>query len=119
MDDGQIIERLAAIAHTTRLRVFRILVQEGPEGLASGEIARRLAIPATTMSTHLTVLARSGLIAARRDSRLVYYALAPEAVRALFDALVSDCCYGKPELCSPLMAVAKKTGAPKSKTARR
>jgi DNA-binding transcriptional ArsR family regulator len=119
MEERDIIESLAAIAHATRLKVFRLLVQAGPEGLASGEIARRLAIPATTMSTHLAVLARSGLIASRRDSRLIYYALAPQAVRALFDALVSDCCDGRPELCAPLMAAPKKGCAPKPKTARR
>jgi len=120
VEDRIIIESLSAIAHATRLRVFRLLVRAGPEGLASGEIARRLAIPATTMSTHLAVLARSGLIAARRESRAIFYALAPEAVRALFDALVSDCCDGRPELCAPLMA--PQTGcAPKQKpkTARR
>lgn len=118
MEDCDIIERLSAIAHATRLKVFRLLVQAGPGGLASGEIAHRLAIPATTMSTHLAVLARSGLIAARRDSRMIYYALAPEAVRALFNALVSDCCDGKPELCAPLVAAPKNPCSPKSKTAR-
>lgn len=119
MEDGQIIERLAAIAHATRLKVFRLLAQAGPEGLASGEIARRLPIPVNTMSTHLAMLARSGLIAPRRDNRLIFSALAPEAARGLFDALVSDCRDGRPELCAPVMAAPKKGCAPRSKTPRR
>lgn len=119
MDDRQIIESLSAIAHATRLKVFRLLVAAGPEGLASGEIARRLGIPATTMSTHLAVLARSGLITPRRESRLVFYGLDAEVVRTLFDALVSDCCDGRPELCAPLTRSPQKACAPKAKPTRR
>ena len=119
MDDRQIVDRLTALAHATRLRVFRLLVQAGPEGLASGDIARRIGIPATTMSTHLAILARAALISARRDSRLVYYTLAASEVRALFDALVSDCCDGRPELCAPLMGPSTSGCAPKTNLVRK
>jgi DNA-binding transcriptional ArsR family regulator len=119
MHDRQIIDSLAAIAHATRLRVFRLLVKAEPAGLSSGEIARRVGIPPTTMSTHLAVLARTGLITARRESRLIFYALEADAVRALFDALVSDCCDGRPELCAPLLALPKNGGATKAKASRR
>lgn len=119
MEDAAIIERLSAVAHATRLKVFRLLVRAGADGLASGEIARRLAVPATTMSTHLAVLARAGLIAARRESRTIYYALEPKTVRGLFDALVSDCCDGRPELCAPLMGRRGGVCVPKPSTTRR
>lgn len=115
MEEHDIIAALAAIAHDTRLKAFRLLVRVGPDGLASGEIARRLGAPASTMSAHLAILARTGLIEARRDSRTVNYALAPDAVRDLFAALVSDCCNGRPDLCGPLLAPAK---ACKPKTAK-
>lgn len=95
------IERLAALAHPTRLKVFRLLVVAGPQGVPSGEIARRLGAPATTMSSHLAVLARAGLIEAERDSRIVRYRLAPAEVQVLMTALMADCCGGNPDLCAP------------------
>ncbi|MFZ4068649.1 MAG: ArsR/SmtB family transcription factor [Caulobacterales bacterium] len=116
MEETAIIASLAAIAHDTRLKVFRLLVRVGPEGLASGEIARRLQAPASTMSAHLAILARTGLIQARRDSRIVNYTIAPEAVSALFAALVADCCEGRPDLCGPLLAPAKACAPKTSKT---
>ncbi len=94
---------LAALAHPGRLTVFRLLVKAGPEGLPAGEIARRCAAPANTMSGHLAVLARAGLIAARREGRTILYGLAPNGVRDLFGFLVADCCDGRPDLCAPLM----------------
>jgi DNA-binding transcriptional ArsR family regulator len=105
MEDCDIIERLAALAHPTRLRVFRLLVMAGPQGVPSGEIARRLGAPATTMSSHLAVLARTGLIEAARDSRIVRYRLAPSEVQALMTALMADCCGGHPDLCAPGLAI--------------
>lgn len=103
MEDDRIVESLTALAHPTRLKVFRLLVAAGPPGLPSGEIARRLAVPATTMSSHLAVLARAGLVDSARLSRVISYRLAPARVQALLAALVADCCDGRPELCAPLM----------------
>jgi DNA-binding transcriptional ArsR family regulator len=119
MEETDIIASLGAIAHDTRLKVFRLLVRVGPEGLASGEIARRLGAPASTMSAHLAILARTGLIQAHRDSRVVNYAIAPDAVRDLFAALVSDCCDGRPDLCGPLLAPAKTCKPKTPKTGRK
>jgi ArsR family transcriptional regulator, arsenate/arsenite/antimonite-responsive transcriptional repressor len=119
MEECEIITALGAIAHDTRLKVFRLLVRVGPEGLASGEIARRLGAPASTMSAHLAILARTGLIEARRDGRTVNYALAPDAVRDLFAALVSDCCDGRPDLCGPLIAPRAACAPKKPKSGRK
>jgi DNA-binding transcriptional ArsR family regulator len=101
MEDEVIIARLAAIAHPTRLKVFRLLVMAGPQGVPSGDIARRLGTPATTMSSHLAVLSRAGLIEGVRASRVVRYRLAPRQVQALMTALMADCCGGNPDLCAP------------------
>ena len=101
MDEHEAIERLSAIAHRTRLAVFRLLVKEGADGLPAGEIARLLSIPPTTMSAHLGILARADLIEARRESRSVIYSLKVEGMQDLLAFLVSDCCSGHPELCMP------------------
>jgi ArsR family transcriptional regulator, arsenate/arsenite/antimonite-responsive transcriptional repressor len=113
MDQFTMIEALAALAHDTRLKVFRLLAPLCPDGLPSGEIAARLNVPATTMSAHLAVLARAGLVRAERDSRLVRYALDPAAVRQLLHALAADCCGGRPELCGPLSAAPTNACTPK------
>lgn len=102
MESSTAIAGLSALAHPARLAVFRRLVQASPEGVSAGEIARRCEAPASTMSNHLAILTRAGLITARRESRTIYYALDVEGVRALFGYLVADCCDGRPELCAPL-----------------
>lgn len=101
MDDKQAVAALQALAQDTRLRVFKLLAAAGPEGAPAGEIARALAAPANTMSAHLAVLARAGLLRATRHGRTIRYALAGEDVRALFDFLMADCCGGRPDLCGP------------------
>lgn len=87
----------------TRLEAFRLIMKHEPVGLAAGEIARQLNVPQNTMSSHLAVLARAGLIAAQRQSRSIIYRAEIEAVRELASFLVTDCCDGRPELCHPLV----------------
>lgn len=100
------VQAFTALAQDTRLAVFRLLVEAGPSGIAAGEVARQLGVPHNTMSTHLAVLARAGLIASRRESRSVIYAADMSGVRALLDFLLSDCCKGRPEICAPLLDAA-------------
>jgi DNA-binding transcriptional ArsR family regulator len=104
MDEEQAILAFAALAQPTRLQVFRLLIEHEPDGLAAGEIARQMAVPHNTMSSHLAVLTRAGLIEAERQSRSIIYWARLEAVRSLAGFLVKDCCGGKPELCAPLIA---------------
>ena len=104
MESEQALGALAALAQSTRLDVFRLLVREEPGGLPAGEVARRLAVPHNTMSTHLAVLTRAGLIAAERRSRSIVYRARLDAVQALAGFLVKDCCGGRPEICAPLIA---------------
>lgn len=104
MDANQAILAFAALAQPTRLAVFRLLAEHEPDGLPAGEVARRVGVPHNTMSTHLAILARAGLIEPERQSRSVVYRALLEAVRGLAGFLVNDCCGGRPELCAPLIA---------------
>ena len=103
MDESDAVEGLAALAQETRLRVFRLLLQHGPEGVPAGEIARRLGTPPNTMSTHLAILTRAGLIQARRESRQVFYGVELGGIRQLIAFLVEHCCGGRPGACTPLL----------------
>jgi ArsR family transcriptional regulator, arsenate/arsenite/antimonite-responsive transcriptional repressor len=106
MKDHDAIEALSALAHPTRLSVFKLLVQVGAQGVPAGDIARQIGVPVTTMSTHLGILSRAGVIEPRRESRTVYYALDVEGTRDLFAYLLADCCGGRPDLCQPVLAAA-------------
>lgn len=103
MESQFAIDTLSALAQSTRLDVFRLLVRQEPEGLPAGEIARRLDVPHNTMSTHLSILTRAGLVTVERHSRSMIYRAELAAVRQLVLFLLRDCCNGRPELCSPLI----------------
>ena len=98
------ISALGALAQGTRLNVFRLLVKHEPDGLAAGEIARQLDVPQNTMSAHLGILARSGLVRSERHSRSIIYRADLDELRGLMLFLVKDCCAGSAELCAPLVA---------------
>ena len=104
MDMYQALAAFAALSQSTRLDVFRLLVAHEPEGMPAGEVARRLDVPHNTLSTHLGILARAGLISAERQSRLIIYRAQLDAVRDLASFILKDCCGGKPEICAPLIA---------------
>ena len=104
MESEAVILALAALAQSTRLEVFRLLVRCEPSGIAAGEIARELAVPANTMSAHLSVLTRAGLVRSERRSRSIIYRADLEGFRAVATFLLKDCCGGRPEVCAPLIA---------------
>ena len=93
------VTALTALAQESRLRIFRLLVQAGPEGIAAGDIAEELDIPAATLTFHLKELSHAGLIDSERDGRSIRYALRVEGIRDLLNYLLHDCCKGRPELC--------------------
>jgi ArsR family transcriptional regulator len=103
MDREDVILGLTALAQPTRLDAFQLLVKHEPDGLPAGEIARRLAVPHNTMSTHLAILTRAGLIGAERHSRTIVYRARLQGFRALATYLLKDCCGGHPEVCAPLI----------------
>jgi DNA-binding transcriptional ArsR family regulator len=98
------VDALAALAHDTRLAVFRMLVKAGPDGMIAGAIADHCRVPPSTMSHHLATLERAGLAQSARESRLIRYRADYAAMRRLLTFLMQDCCQGMPEMCSDLMA---------------
>jgi ArsR family transcriptional regulator, arsenate/arsenite/antimonite-responsive transcriptional repressor len=104
MEQNAAMDVFTALSQATRLDTFRLLMRHEPDGLPAGEIARQLGVPQNTMSSHLAILARSGLIASERQSRSIIYRAVVDRVRELTSFLVQDCCGGRPELCEPLVA---------------
>jgi DNA-binding transcriptional ArsR family regulator len=103
MELSTAVSALSALAQESRLKVFRLLVRAGGEGMAAGAVADALHIPHNTLSTHLGVLARAELITARKEGRSVIYAVDLAGTRRLLRFLVEDCCGGRPEDCAPLI----------------
>jgi ArsR family transcriptional regulator len=103
METEETILALAALAQPTRLDVFRLLVKREPEGLAAGDIAKALAVPQNTMSSHLAILSRAGLLSAQRFSRSIVYRADLERFQAVVLFMLRDCCDGRPEICGPLI----------------
>ena len=90
---------LAALGQSTRLEVFQLLVRREPDGLSAGAVAEAIGCPQNTLSAHLAILARAGLVRGTRDGRSIIYRANVESMRALVEFLVNDCCDGHPELC--------------------
>jgi ArsR family transcriptional regulator, arsenate/arsenite/antimonite-responsive transcriptional repressor len=103
MESEDAILALAALAQTTRLDVFRLLTKHEPDGLAAGDIAKALAVPQNTMSSHLSVLSRAGLVSAQRFSRSIVYRADLTRLQAVVLFMLRDCCGGRPEICAPLI----------------
>jgi DNA-binding transcriptional ArsR family regulator len=115
MDQDSAIVALAALAQATRLETFRLLVESEPDGIAAGGLARELGVPHNTMSSHLNVLARAGLVRATRHSRSIIYRAELACFRELASFLLKDCCGGRPDVCAPLLDVLTPSCKPKEK----
>lgn len=108
------IDALAALAHDTRLNIFRLLVEAGREGLAAGEIGQTLAIPASALSFHLARLRHAGLVTRRRRGQQIVYAAEFGTMQKLIDFLTDSCCAQSPsgcgDECPPAAASGRKRG---------
>src|SRR6202158_3134465 len=104
MESEQAILALAALAQSTRLDVFRLLVRHEPEGLAAGEVAQALAVPQNTLSSQLATLSRARLVSAQRFSLQIVYRADLARFQAVVLFMLKDCCDGRPEICAPLIA---------------
>lgn len=104
LDTKRATDALGALAHETRLSVFRMLVQAGPDGMIAGAIAEASGAPPSTMSHHLATLERAGLVQSQRESRLIHYRADYAAMRRLLTFLMQDCCQGAPEMCGDLLS---------------
>ena len=113
MNSKRAVEALAALAHTHRLSVYRMLVEAGPEGLNAGTIAARLKVPSSSLTFHVQSLHRAGLVSAERRSREVIYVADFDAMNGLVGYLTENCCGGNPSACGtqcvPKPAVKKKS----------
>ena len=121
METTTAVKALAALAQETRLSIFRLLVEAGPEGLSAGRIGEALQVPAATLSFHLKELAYARLVAARQEGRFIYYSVDFEQMAALMSFLTQNCCRGMPEECLTVMETALGKccpAAPKRKPAR-
>lgn len=94
MESKTAIRALGALAHETRLAIYRLLVQAGPEGLAVGAIGEQLKLAPATLSFHLSGLRHAGLITIRREGRTLYQAADYDAMNALLGYLSENCCQG-------------------------
>lgn len=94
MKINQAVTRLAALAQETRLAIFRMLVEAGPEGMNAGAIAEALGIPAATLSFHVAQLVRADLVLSRQESRFIYYSANFAGMDDLIAYLTDNCCQG-------------------------
>lgn len=94
MKAKQAVNALAALAHEYRLRVYRMLVEAGPEGLNAGTIAGRLKLPPSSLTFHLQQLHRAGLVTQARNSRQLIYSADFAVMKGLVGYLTENCCGG-------------------------
>ena len=113
MEKSDAVTALAALAQDHRLAVFRLLVQAGPEGLAAGAMADRLALAPNTLSFHFDRLRQAGLVTVKREGRSLIYAARFETMNALLAYLTENCCGGDPSACAPAVCRPKSSARAK------
>ena len=101
MKTAEVLSALAALGHESRLAAFRLLVQAGPDGLSVGALRERLGVPGATLTAHLNLLRRAGLVQDRRDGRVIQCSADFDRMQALLGYLSEHCCAGSGQ-CDPL-----------------
>jgi DNA-binding transcriptional ArsR family regulator len=103
MKNDVAVKLLSALAQASRLAVFRMLVQKGPDGMPAGEIAERLKMAPNALSFHLKELSHAGLVKSRQDGRFVIYSPDFKAMNSLLGFLTENCCAGSKHAaaCTP------------------
>ncbi|MCL2657378.1 MAG: metalloregulator ArsR/SmtB family transcription factor [Betaproteobacteria bacterium] len=105
MNEAQALDAFASLSQETRLRIVRLLVIAGPDGLSAGAIGQAMdGASSSRMSFHLSHLEHAGLVASRREGRSIIYSAAFAALADLAAFLMRDCCQGHPEVCVPAVA---------------
>ncbi len=99
MEKTHAVAALAALSQDSRLDVFRLLVQAGPQGQPAGQIATALKLAPNTLTFHFDRLRAAGLVTVRREGRSMIYAARFETMNALLAYLTENCCAGAPDLC--------------------
>jgi ArsR family transcriptional regulator, arsenate/arsenite/antimonite-responsive transcriptional repressor len=101
METSDAVAALAALAQDSRLEVFRLLVQAGPEGMPAGQVAQQLDLAPNTLTFHFDRLRQAGLVTVRREGRSMIYAARFAAMNALLGFLTENCCQGAPANTAP------------------
>lgn len=104
MNEPEALNAFAALSQETRLRIVRLLVTAGPDGIAAGAIGEAMDASSSRISFHLSHLEHAGLIESRREGRSIIYSATFPALSGLVEFLMRDCCQGHPEVCQPAMA---------------
>jgi DNA-binding transcriptional ArsR family regulator len=104
MEEAQALIVFGALAQETRLRVVRLLVKAGADGMPAGQIADSVGVSASNISFHLKELERGGIVTAKREARSIVYAADFAALSGLVRFLMEDCCGGRSEICSTILA---------------
>ncbi|MDD5035980.1 MAG: metalloregulator ArsR/SmtB family transcription factor [Methylococcaceae bacterium] len=102
MERKSIVTALAALAQDSRLAIFRLLVQTGPEGLSAGKIGEALGIAPSSLSFHMKELTYAKLVSSRQESRYVIYSANFQTMNELIGFLTENCCHGQP--CMPALS---------------
>ncbi len=105
MNQGSAIETFAALAHPTRLAAFRLLVKASPNGVPALTIAERLDAKPSTLSGHLSILKRAGLLTSTRNQREIHYAAHLPAINNVIGFLLADCCGGRIDNCQDILTL--------------
>ena len=111
MKTPEAIKALAALSQETRLAIYRLLVQQGPEGLAVGAIAERIDVAGATLSFHLKGMAHAGLVTTRQEGRFIFYSANYAVMNSLMGYLTENCCQGQgcAPACAPAVAPQRKS----------
>jgi len=104
MNERQALDIFAALSQETRLRIIRLLITAGPDGLAAGAIGEAMDAASSRLSFHLSHLETAGLIRSRREGRSIIYSAVYPTLSDLIEFLLRDCCQGHPEICTPALA---------------
>jgi ArsR family transcriptional regulator len=110
------VAALGALAQETRLGIFRLLVETGPDGVAAGSIGETLKVPGATLSFHLKELARAGLVSSRQEKQFIYYAVDFDRMAELMTYLTQNCCQGMPKECLTVVETALGRCCPPAKS---
>jgi DNA-binding transcriptional ArsR family regulator len=105
MNQEDAIEAFAALAQDSRMTIYRLLVREEPHGLRVSEISRQLNIVPSTLSGHLAILKRAGLLKARRNQREIHYTVNLDTMGNLVSFMLEDCCNGQVENCQEIISL--------------
>ncbi len=108
MDSNLVVRALGALAHESRLAIFRLLVVAGPDGMAAGEIAQQLGLSPSSLSFHLKDLSHAELVTPRQDGRFIIYSANFDAMTGLIAFLTENCCAGTPCAASNLPGCCEK-----------